>query len=443
MIERVRRLIAHRFVQDTAVLQIGAGLGMIVQAAAGVLVARILAPDLFGQYSLAFSVASIATLLLGSGVADAIAPTVSRAWAQADMAGVRQAYGFFAKFMGAAALLTTVIILCLPIVTKQVYGTVMIGQAAGIVVIASLISATVFTLTQLSLQVAGRIRALAGLSFSDGVVRYTAVLALAATFGFYGAASGHLVGALITAIIATTLFNRLGRLHALLPRLQKMPALARATSWRPLLGPTLWVMADRNLAMLYGALPVAMVGLYATSTEVAYFKLAFGYMILALGLLGPISTLLNVKFPTLQVAHRAHLLPAFLRVTFYATGLSTAVTIGVLALAPLVFRMLYGQEYLPAVPYVWGFGIFGAFFGLGVGLGPLWRAVDRVRMSILINLAVLSTGVPLGIWLMTQWHLWGAVAMVTLWYTSSHVISFWYLVRLLQRERLVATMEIA
>ncbi|MEK9145138.1 MAG: hypothetical protein AAB339_05970, partial [Elusimicrobiota bacterium] len=41
--------------------------------------------------------------------------------------------------------------------------------------------------------------------------------------------------------------------------------------WRPLLTPTLWVMVDRNLGMLYGALPIAMVGLYSTEAEVAYF----------------------------------------------------------------------------------------------------------------------------------------------------------------------------
>ncbi len=426
---------AMQFVRETVMLQAGSLATTFVQAVAGVLIARILAPEQFGAYALAFSVASIATLLLGSGAADAIAPFVSRAWAANDSMGIRMAYGFFAKFMGAAAGLTILVVFLLPLLTDGIYGSADIGRAAGVVVLASLLSATVFTLTQLSLQVSGRIRALAALTFADVLARYGAMLALAVIFGFYGAVAGHLAGALVVAVVSALLFGHLVVSGGLLPRLRELPALARATPWRPMLKPTLWVIADRNIAVLYSALPVAMVGLYASATEVAYFKLAFGYLILALSLLGPISILLNVKFPTLQVADRTSLRPMFLRVTFYATALSAAITGAVLVLAPFVFRMLYGADYLPAVQYVYGFGILGALFGLGVGLGPLWRALDRVHVSIGINLATLAVGVPLGIWLMARWHLWGAVAMVTLWFTVSHVVSFWYLLRFLGRER--------
>jgi O-antigen/teichoic acid export membrane protein len=428
-LQRLKALALHSFVRQAVVLQVGSGLATFVQAAAGVLVARILAPEAFGQYSLAFSVASIATLFLGSGAADAIAPQVSRAWAQNDGAGVRTAYGFFTRFMGAAAGLTVLIVLVLPAVTERIYSNGDIGGAAGVVVIASLVSATLFTLTQLSLQLAGRIKALAAFTFADVTVRYGFVLALALASGFYGAVTGHLVGALVVLALVAAVFSRLTSLHTLLPRLRDLPALAKTTPWRPLLKPTLWVMADRNLAMLYGALPVAMVGLYAQSTEIAYFKLAFGYILIAMSLLGPVSTLLNVRFPTLQIADRSRLRPAFVRVTLYAIALSTAATAAVLIVSPWVFRVLYGEAYLPAIPYVYGFGLFGALFGLGVALGPMWRAVDRVHTSIVINLVTLGAGIPLGIWLMTRWHLWGAVAMVTVWYTASHAFSFWYLLR--------------
>jgi O-antigen/teichoic acid export membrane protein len=282
------------------------------------------------------------------------------------------------------------------------------------------------------LQVAGRIRALAVLTFTDITLRYGFMLSMALLGGYYGAITGHLVGAGVMLVVAVAAFTRLALSDGLLPRLRELPSLAKATGWRPMLGPTLWVMADRNFAMLYGALPVALVGLYAVSAEVAYFKLAFGYIMLAMSLLGPVSTLLNVKFPTLQVADRSRLRPAFVRVTVYATMLSAALTAGALIVAPILFRVLYGEAFAPAVTYVYGFGLFGALFGLGVGLGPMWRAVNRVHTSIIINLVTLGAGVPAGIWLVTRWHLWGAVAMVTLWYTASHLISFWYLLRKLK-----------
>jgi hypothetical protein len=70
--------------------------------------------------------------------------------------------------------------------------------------------------------------------------------------------------------------------------------------------------------------------------------------------------------------------------------------------------------------------------GIGVGLGPMWRAINKVRVSILINTLILVGGIPLGLWLIKNYGLWGSVIMVTIWFTVSHVISFIYLVRKLK-----------
>jgi len=82
---------------------------------------------------------------------------------------------------------------------------------------------------------------------------------------------------------------------------------------------------------------------------------------------------------------------------------------------------------LPSVPYVRAFLIYGALFGIGVGLGPMWRAIQKVKVSILINTIVLIAGIPLSIFLMKHFGGWGAVFSVTLLVTISHLISFFYL----------------
>lgn len=436
IIERTRYFIAHRFVRDTAVLQVGTVLGTFVQAVAGVVVARLLKPDLFGQFSVAFSVASIVTIFLGAGVQDAVAPQVARAWATGDRPSLWQAVGFWAKFTAANIIATVAVVLFLPAITAHLYHSRSVGGYAAVVIIASLVSTTVFTLCQLMLQVAGRIRALSAITFADVVVRYTAVVGLIlAGLGVWGAVAGHLVGSLVLATVSIVAYSRLARAYPQLPGLRALFGLARHTAWRPLIRPTLWVMVDRNLGMLYGALPVAMVGLYAAGAEVAYFKLAFGYLMLAMTAVGPVSTLLNVHFPTVQVTDRSRLRGTFVRVTVYSTLMTAGITLVVLAVSPWVFRLLYGPVYLPSIPYVYGFAVFGALFGLGVGLGPMWRAVNRVHVSIIINLFTLGLGIPLGIWLITQWHLWGAVAMVTLWYTASHLLSFIYLLKVLENSK--------
>jgi O-antigen/teichoic acid export membrane protein len=112
-------------------------------------------------------------------------------------------------------------------------------------------------------------------------------------------------------------------------------------------------------------------------------------------------------------------------------GVSTFVTAIAALVAQPVFTILYGAVYAPAVSLVYWLIPFGALFGLGVALGPMWRALNKVKISIGINVVALSIGIPLGMVALAQWGMVGAVAMVTGWYTVSHGVSFTYLVRLL------------
>ena len=84
---------------------------------------------------------------------------------------------------------------------------------------------------------------------------------------------------------------------------------------------------------------------------------------------------------------------------------------------------------MPSVPYVAGLVVYGALYGIGVGLGPMWRAINGVKVSIIINMVILGAGIPLGLWLIKNYSLWGSVAMVTIWFTVSHITSLIYLLR--------------
>lgn len=432
IIERVRELTGKRLVHSTATLQVGGVLGTIIQAVAGVFLARMLQPELYGKYALAFSVAAVSSVFIGSGMIDAITPAVSRAWATGNKDDLRSAEGFYGRFFAVCALCTVVVVLLLPYITGYLYDDASVGTLSGVIVVASMISITLFSVTQLLLQVAGRYRSMAGLTLTDIIVRYGAMLALvSAGFGVWGAVTGHLAGAAVLLGVSAILYHRTSVTFPIIPSIQHLPAIARRASWQPLLGPTLRVLADSNIAMLYGALPVAMVGLHAAGAQLAYFKLAFGYIILAMSVMGPVSTVMNVHFPTVQTNNPRHLRATFIRVTWISVALSSVVTAIVILMSPLVFRMLYGEVYLPALRYVYGFAVFGVFYGLGAGLGPMWRAVNRVRDSIVINIIMLGAGIPIGLWLIARWQLWGAVAMVTVWYTVSHAISYVWILRIL------------
>jgi len=422
----------HRFVQSTVWFQLGTAGAMFVQAAAGVVLARVLGPDDYGTYAIVMSLAAIGSVLLGAGAADAMAPVLSRAHHGGDDAGVRNALLFLGKFVViSGGIVILISMLAVPLIGR-LYAPAVAGYTLAVLAAAA-VSTLLFVPATLAAQVFGRIRRLAALTFADQFVRQGIVVALVLMgAGLAGAATGHLLGALVIAGACALQWNLLRRSHPSLPSVFGLWR-ERPADGRKFIAPTLWVLADRNLAMLYGAAPVAVAGLFLTTAEVSYFKVALGWTTLALSLLGPVSTLLNTELARIQAQQAGRLRAQFVRVTAYAIGVSAALTLAAAVVARPVFGLLYGAAYLPAVPLVYWLVPFGALFGLGVALGPMWRALDRVRVSIGINLLVLGAGVPLGVFALRHWGAYGAVAMVTAWYTVSHAASFAYLLRHLNR----------
>ena len=375
-------------------------------------------------------VAMVASVLLGTGAYDAMIPHISRVWMGNERERVLPMLGYLAKFVAIAGVVALAVGSLLPGITSLAYGDSTIGTYAFVILAAAAISTTFFEFSKISSQVTGRIVSLSLLTFGDHVFRFTWVLGLVLIgFGVVGAVTGHFIGALLLAGVAALVVGRIASRESGWPSVSKIIHTARIAPMRPYLADTLWVIGDRNLAMLFMALPVALAGLFVASAQVAFFKVAFGYITLALAVLGPISILLNMQFPRVQVADQKHLKREFTRISWYSVLVSASMTVVVLALAPFVIPLLYGAEYREAVPLAQAFAVHGIFFGIGVGLGPMWRALSKVRVSIFINLITLGIGIPMGLFMMRLWGVWGAVAMVTLWYLVSHMTSYFYLVR--------------
>ena len=439
--ERARYFINHHFVRKSVLLQAGNIAGTFVQAVAGVVLARLLGPHEFGRYAIVMSMAAVGSVLLGAGAADAMAPVLSRARHSGDDARMRDAMLFLGKFVLITAAIVFVLGLSMPALAEHFYNNRMIGWLGFVVLMASAVSTILFTPTQLSLQVFGRIGRLSALTFTDQAVRQSLVVALAfAGLGIVGASLGHLFGSVLIMITAAVFWRRLRSEWPLMPSIGSLWS-SFPDDGKRYIRPTLWVLADRNLAMLYGAAPVALAALFLTTTDVSYFKIALGWVTLALAVLSPVSVLLNTELARIQVQQPMRLRARFVQVTGVAVIASAFVT-GIAALiARPVFHLLYGVQYADAVPLVYWLVPFGALFGLGIALGPMWRAMSRVRVSIIINMVVLGVGVPLALLAMRQWGVLGAVAMVTLWYTASHLASFVYLMKTLGGEQKIGARE--
>ncbi len=420
----------HRFVQQTATLQAGSFGGTIVQAVVGILIARLLQPELLGIYSLAFGLASVTSLIIGAGIQEAVSSLLGRAYAQKDGAEIENILGFMFKLTFFATVIVLVFSFFLPSIADRLYGNSLIGIYASIVVVAVVLSSFFFSLAYSTFQVTVRIKSLTYLIITDQSLRSGLSLVLVvAGLGVLGAVGGHLIGALIIFISSALLFTGLKKRDLIFPDLYQLIVSAKKVNLKKYFSFTFWVALDRNMGNLFMALPVILTGIYVTASEVSFFRLAFGYVNLALSLLGPISVLLNVEFPKLQIENREKLAENFKRVSLYSLAISILLTVFAVIVSPIAFKILYGENFLPSVPYVAGLIVYGALYGIGVGLGPMWRAINSVKVSIVINLVILGAGIPLGLWLIKNYGLWGSVAMVTLWFTVSHLTSFVYLSR--------------
>lgn len=418
------------FVRNVATLQMGSFGGTLAQAVFGIFIARFLQPELFGVYSLAIGLAALAGLLLGAGMQDAMATLVASSYARNDREELADTLAFLLKITYYTGLTTLIIFFFVPFIADYFYGNSMIGWYAGMVLLAVFISTSFNALVQLGLQVSGRVKTLSWLIFGDQFLRSgLALLFIFLGFGVLGGVAGHFVGAVAIFVFSFFVWRRLKKVYDIFPSFGELISAARNISVFKYLNFSFWVAMDRNIGNLYMALPVVLTGIYVSSGEVAFFKLAFGYLNIVLSLLGPISVLLNMEFPKILVEDPTKLRNNFIKVSFFGLAISIVLTAGAILISPLAFRILYGESFMSSVNYVFGLAVYGALFGIGVGLGPIWRAINKVKVSIFINLVILGGGIPLGLWLIRIYGLWGSVIIVTLWFTVSHLISYLYLIK--------------
>ena len=200
----------HRFVKSVATLQVGSFAGTVFQAGVGVLIARILQPELFGVYSLVFGLAGLGGLLLGAGTQEAVATILGSAYAKQDRQEVSEALSFLLKITLYAGAVTLVLVFFLPYAASYFYGNPLIGWYASLVILGVFLSSSITAVVQLSLQVVGRIKILTLIVFGDQFLRFGSALILVFLgFGVLGAVGGQLIGAIITFLASVLVWENI------------------------------------------------------------------------------------------------------------------------------------------------------------------------------------------------------------------------------------------
>src|SRR3989304_54945 len=150
VLEFIRKIVSRPFIRRSAVFQVGSIGAMLVQAAAGGVLARILGPEEYGRYAIVMSLAAIGAVFLGTGAADAMAPVLSRARHGNDDRGFRAAILFLGKFVLVTGILVALLgVFVMPQVGEHIYHDSALGRYAALVLTASAVSTLLFTPAQL------------------------------------------------------------------------------------------------------------------------------------------------------------------------------------------------------------------------------------------------------------------------------------------------------
>src|SRR5690606_33775546 len=70
----------------------------------------------------------------------------------------------------------------------------------------------------------------------------------------------------------------------------------------------------------------------------------------------------------------------------------TAFALGMILVGEWAVGLVYGERWLPAVPFVAVLAIYGAVTTVGSVFGPLYRALELVWAAIVIKLVALAVG---------------------------------------------------
>jgi O-antigen/teichoic acid export membrane protein len=229
-----------------------------------------------------------------------------------------------------------------------------------------------------------------------------------------GQVAGRLMYSVITLALAIWLYQRTRLRHEV--AYPTIPALLRRTlsvSYRPYWRFGLENALDKNIANLYTYLPLQLVGILSGPTAASYIQLA-------LRGINRTSFFTSAVFENMQAViplaigrgDYRRLWRNFMRVQGVVTLGSVAFYALVIVLAPLLLVPIFGEEWVPVLPLLPAFTLYGILTNVGGNFGPLYRALDLMRPAIVSKIVALVVMLPAGFWLIGQLDALGGVWMI-------------------------------
>lgn len=396
--EELLALFKIKFVKDTLILQAGTLVIMGTNFATSVLLARTLQPERYGIYALVFSLYGLIGLFGNVGVGQATVTRLAEAYAKGDEEEITNLLAFFVKMSAIMATFISIVgFLVLPYLAARMYGDPEIGHVARpLFLIAPL--GVMYGLVTTILQ---SVRMMQQLTILESLMT---ILTSALVIGFVlldlgvrGIVYGHVLATLLSSAIGLFIYHRLRwQLGSALPSLREALSKMGKVKIREYFTFGFLIAVDKNIAKLYAILPIALLGMFVAASEVGYFKIAFSSIEILAVPFGVITRNLATKLPESKYRNGVkNLKHIFLKVSLCSGLMSAIIAIGFLILAPRLITILYGRGYIPSVNMMYILSLYFIATGFGVGLGPLYRTLQKVELAILAKLITLCTIMPL------------------------------------------------
>lgn len=430
MIEKIRSLFKYNFVRNTAILQVGTLVSAGLSFIASVIFARILGPEQYGQYALIFSLTGLFSILMNWGADYATITLLAEAWARQDREEIKNIILFFVKTSLIAALsIGFLAIIFSPLIAGHLYHNQQIGNFARIILLGISLQ-FIFGLLAIILQVSRKIKELTileNINKAVGIIVPVSLVLLG--LGLFGIVWGNLTAVLFFVFLSLFFYRLILRKTELLPNFKEIILGFKKAPFKKYFKFGFSIAIDKNLANLSAALPMIFLGMTVKPAEVSYFKIAFAYIGLSLIFLKPVSRLLMVQLPRSKVLGQHFLKEHFIKTTFYSFLLIIAVIIPMLFLGKFLVLLVYGAKYLPSVRLIYWLWPYALISSLAVGLGAFYRAINKVKIGLLVNFFNLLVGAPVFYWVIKNYALNGMIAAVIIWSGIPVLIILGYIIR--------------
>ncbi len=427
------RLAGRRFAKEVLTLQVGSFATMGIQLVTSVVIANLLGPRSLGDYYQSRALLDFVNMLVNFAVGQALITQLAAAYAQRNGEESRRILAYFVKLGMATSFVTMAVgLLGGDLLGGLVLDDPHIGEIARILFVTPPLLVVYNTVTmalQSSRQV-GRLTLL-----ENGYLMSTSLLnVLVAALG--GGVNELLYSVAISALLAAA--GALWIYHRTLPKMPSYPTLmevVRSIPGMPFRGYftfSAMVSLDKNIANLISLAPTILIGRWGASEDVAFYNIASRFTVTLLSVpMSPVSRNLYAKLAEVRVKTPERLGRMLVQVTLASLAISAGMAAVMMLAAPFVIR-IFRPEYLPALGAMYGLGVRCATLGFGVGLGPLYQVLGKMKLAILSKIPPALVLLVGGWLLIPAFGAMGGAWTVSLTYLVGDIISaclMWWILR--------------